>query len=309
MRKSVVVGLAFVALSGGVSGCGDRTEVDSIADTPAEEAPATQYDLPFGLDQVEGTAAVARPVVAEQPPGRTPDSAPAIGLRAAYRVTGSPQEVMTSWSEQFAELGLGDVTYLTPSMLESDGPDPWLELSTYSLGSYGNHANAELWSTTAGPLLLIEIDRSPDVVAVPVDAPDLPTLPDAPAPVPMPTTLASGGEAAFGPPGAEVDLPPGAEQVMPSVPSISGTGGEVVMLTTDDPLGTVRSLVQEAYDWNEAQPAEPGSIEGPHAGEVDGSTTAAAEFSSGAGGWGFSVLASQAPEDELASVWVRTYAD
>lgn len=31
--------------------------------------------------------------------------------------------------------------------------------------------------------------------------------------------------------------------------------------------------------------------------------------SSGAGGWGFSVLASQAPEDELASVWVRTGAD
>lgn len=305
----MVVGLAFAALSGGLAGCSSGTEVESVQDTPTDDGAPTQYALPFGLEQVEGTTAVARPVVAEQPHGRTPDSAPAIGLRAAYRVTGSPQDVMASWAEQFAELGLGDVTYLTPSMLESDGPDPWLELSTYSLGSYGNYANAELWSTAAEPLVLIEIDRSPDVVAAPVDAPDLPALPDAPAPVPMPTTLASSGDAAFGPQGAEVHLPPGAEQVMPSVPSISGTDGEVVMLTTDDPLGTVRTMVQAAYDWNEAQPAEPGSIEGPHQGEVDGSMTVAAEFSSGPGGWGFSVLASEGPDDELASVWVRTYAD
>lgn len=305
-RRRTIAALAIVVLAG----CSCGTEADSAGETPASGAAATEYPLPFGLEQVQGTVAVARPVVAEQVTAVF-DGQPvgATSLRAAYRVTGSPSEAMAAWSEQFAELGFGEIMVSTPSMHESDGPLPWLALTTYSVGTAAmSSANAELWSTTGDPLLLIEVDRSPDAVSVPVDAPELPELPKAPAPMPM--TAATQSDTVFGPQGAEVHLPSGAEQVMPSVPSVSGTYGEVVMLSTDDPLATVRALVQEAYDRNEAQlQHEPGSIDGPHEGELGGSTTVTAEFNSGSGGWGFRVLASQAPDDDLASVWIRTYAD
>lgn len=304
-RRGAIALLAFVV----VAGCGSGTIVDSAGEVPTSGAVAREFPLLFGLQQVKGTAAVARPVVAEHVPALfAGQPVQATGLRAAYWVTGSPQEVMTAWLEQFAELGFGDIEVTTPSMLESSGPVPWLRFSTYSVGADGSYANAELWSTDADPLLLIEIDRSDDTVSVPVDTPEMPELPTAPAPVPV--SLVSEGDAVFGSEGAEVHLTSGAEQVMPSVPSISGTYGEVVMLTTDDPRETVRAMVEEAYDHNEAQPEhEPGWIDGPREGELDGSMTVTAGFNSGSGGWGFAVLASKAADDEVASVWVRAYAD
>jgi hypothetical protein len=289
-----------------LTGCNSGTVVESADEASAGGAAETEYSLPFGLEQVKGTVPVARPVVAEQSP-TTYNGEPIrwTSLRAAYNVTGSPQEAMAAWSAQFAELGIGEVSVSTPSMHESDGPLPWLALSANGQQSY---ANAELWSTTDEPILLIEVDLPPDIQSVPASPPELPELPAAPAP--MPTAIARNGDTVFGPHGAEVHLPTGSEQVMPSVPSKSGTDGEVVILTTDDPMATVRALVKEAYDFNEAQPQhEPGSIDGPHEGEFEGAKTVTAGFDSGAGGWGFTVLASQGPDDERASVWVRTYAD
>lgn len=308
MRKLAVARLVFVALAGAVAACSSGTEVETDGGESTDEAVA-EYALPFGLDQVEGTVPVARPVVAEQVTALY-DGQPvnATSLRAAYRVTGSPQEVIAAWSEQFAELGIGEIAVTTPSMHESDAPLPWIELSAYSPGPAISSTEAELWATNGEPLLLIEVDLPADAVPVAVAVPELPDLPTAPAPMSM--ALASSGDEVFGPQGAEVHLPSGATQVMPSVPSLSGTDGEVVMLRTDDPLGTVEALVQEAYDFNEAQPQhERGSIDGPHESDLDGSTTVTARFNSGSGGWGFTVLASQAPDDDLASVWVRTYAD
>lgn len=305
MSRRLVTLAALAALV--LAGCSSGTNVDGAAETPARAT--AEYPLPFGLEQVEGTTAVARPAVAEQVTSLyNGQPAKATSLRAAYRVTGSPQKVVTAWSEQFADLGFGDIEITTPSMLESDGPSPWLELSAYSNGPPASYANAELWSTDAEPLLLIEIDHSPDTASRFVAAPEIPPLPAEPAPVPA--ALVSEGDAVFGPEGAEVHLPPGAEQVMPRVPSVSGTFGEVVMLTTDDPRTAVQAMVQAAYDHNEAQPQhEPGSIDGPHETVVDGSMTITAEFNSGPGGWGFSVVASHTSDDDLASVWIRTYAD
>jgi len=301
-RRRVIAALVCVVLAG----CSSGTEVDSAGEAPTSGAAATEYPLPFGLEQVQGTVAVAPPVVAEQITGTfNGEPIQVTSLRAAYQVTGSPQEVMAAWLDQFAELGLGELSVTTASMQASTAPLPWLQLSTYAPKSY---ANAELWSTTGEPILLIEVDLSPDTESVPAAPPELPELPIAPAPVPP--ALAAQGDTIFGAQGAEVHLPSEAEQVMPSVPSMSGTDGEVVMLRTDDPLATVSALVQEAYDFNEARPQhERGSIDGPHEGELDGSTTVTARFNSGSGGWGFTVLASQAPGDDVASVWVRTGAD
>ncbi len=304
-RRASFAILAIVVLAG----CGSDTMVDGAGEAPPSKPEVLVYPLPFGLQQVEGTSALARPVVAELAPRDLPGpQAQVISLRAAYRVTGSPEAVMTLWSEQFAELGIGGIRVTTPSMRESDGPDPWLELSTSSLGSYWSHGSAELWSTEEEPLLLIEVDRQSDLAPQAVEVPDMPELPLGPAPIPV--ALVSEGDALFGPQGGEIHLPPGAQQVMPSVPSISGTDGEVVMLTTDDPIATVTAIAQGAYDRNEAQvDGEPGSLDGPHVVELDGSTAVSARFSSGIGGWGFEVLASQGPGDDPASVWVRTSAD
>ena len=75
-------------------------------------------------------------------------------------------------------------------------------------------------------------------------------------------------------------------------------------------IATVTAMAQGAYDRNEAQvDGEPGSLDGPHVAELDGSTAVSARFSSGIGGWGFEALASQGPGDGPASVWVRTSAD
>lgn len=301
-RRCAISALAIVVLAG----CSSGTEVDSAGEAPTSGAAAAEYPLPFNLEQVQGTVAVASPVVAEQVSG-TLNGEPirVVSLRAAYQVTGSPQEVMAAWSAQFAELGIGEISVTTAAMQASSAPLPWLELSAYATKS---SANAELWSTTGEPILLIEVDHSSDTESVPASAPELPELPTAPAPVP--TSLASQGDTIFGAQGAEVHLPSGAKQVMPGVPSISGTDGDVVMLTTDDPLATVSALVQEAYDFNEAQPQhETGSIDGPHEGELDGSATVTSWFNSGSGGWGFTVLASQGPDDDLASVWIRSNAD
>lgn len=307
VRKPARVVVASVVLAGAVAACSSGTAVEGEGGVSTGEL-AAEYALPFGLAQVEGTVPVARPAVAEQVTSLfNGEPVNSTSLRAAYWVTGSPREVMATWSEQFAELGVAEIAVTMPPPNESTVPTPWMELSAHSSGPASSSVEAELWATSDEPLLLVEVDLAPDAVPVPVATSELPELPAAPTPISV--ALASEGDEVFGPRGAEVHLPTGATQVMPDVPSVSGTDGDVVMLRTADPLGTVQALVQEAYDFNEARPQhEPGWIDGPHEGELDGSTTVAARFSSGSGGWGFTVLASQAPED-LASVWVRTHAD
>jgi hypothetical protein len=306
-----VVALAVLASCGSPEDSAD--EPDGTQGPGA--APSSAFDLPLGLEQVDGTDAVAAPVVAEQTtllyqgePVRS------LSVRAAYWVTGDPGSVLAGWAEQLGDLGVGEVGFgQTESGQQQPGmPEyPWAEVGAHHFTMDGpgpGSARVQLWSTTAAPLLLVEVDRHLGEDPVPGAVPDVPPL--APAPPGIPAGAVPPGGVLFTEQGAAIHLPADARAVTPTVPTMAGTGGNTVVLVTEDPEATARAMVQEGFDINEAAPQhEPGTITGPEVAELDGATTVTAGFNSGSGGWTMQAVASKDPEAELGTVWVSTAAD
>lgn len=307
--RQVIAVVAFATLAA----CGSPEDGADDADVPDDQsaASASTFELALGLEQVEGTDAVAAPVVAEQTtllykgePVRS------LSVRAAYWVTGDPGPVLAGWAEQLGDLGLGEVRF-GQTEGQQQPQYPWAEVGAQHFTMDGpgpGSARVQLWSTTADPLLLVSVDRHLGQDPVPGPVADVPTL--APEPAGIPADVVQPGGVLFTEQGTAIHLPDEARAVTPTVPTMAGTGGNTVVLVTEDPEATAAAMVQEGFDINEAAPQhEPGTILGPEVAELDGATTVTAGFNSGSGGWTMGAVASKDADAELGTVWVSTGAD
>lgn len=294
-------------------GCGDPVDTGGPAPTVEEESAA--FDLPFGLLQVDGTEAASAPVVVETTTG-TYDGKPvdSTSLNVAYWVTGDPEQVLREWADQLAELDLGEVSWTTPDMHESDAPLPWVALAAYSYHPDGpgpGSASVELWNTEDEPLLLVGVGVNSDVEPtepVPTTGPNAPErIPTAPAPITA--TPAAAGGVLFSE-GADIMVPEGATAVTPTVPTQGGTGGNTVVVEAADIEAVARWIVEEGNRINEsAEQHEPGQIIGPAVGNTNGAETVTASFNSGSGGWTVNIVGSKAAGAEVGTLWIETSAD
>lgn len=311
---------ALALIAALVGGCGDpATSTGSDPTSVSSTTVAADHDLPFGLEQVDGTEAVAAPVMAETVPviydGRPVRSQ---SLRVAYRVTGDPGSVMRAWYEQFETLGIGQVSGLAGEPREGPPLRPWAEVTAWTFDPNGpgaGYAAADLWNVEGGPLLFISVDRN--IGAEAPNGSSVPSVTDGggPSPLPdpppaLPARIVGDGEVLFTEQGAAIRLPAGATAVTPTIPIEGGTGGNLVVLVTEDIVATARWIVEEGNRINEsAEQHEIGTITGPEVGELHGAQTVTAGFNSGPGGWMVDITGSKAPGAARGVLWVRTAAD
>lgn len=277
----------------------------------AEQAPQERpvpAPLPFGLEQVDGTEAIGRPMVFDHVTliwnGQPIRSR---ALRAAYRVTGDPTDVLQAWAGQLVPLELGDVL-LHSSALELEHV-PWAEIGTHAEADPDapgpGWAGVELWDTHHEPILIVSIDRhhGSDGVASeplagqgrivpPTRSPQVSVQPPGP------------GEELFSEQGEVVRVPEGARALMPMIPTTAGTGGSTSLLASGDELGVIQAMLDEAGSQDGH-----GEVVGPELQDQDGARVVIASYGVPAGGWGFHVVAVRDPGDAEAMLWVTSYAD
>lgn len=247
------------------------------------------YDLPYGITAPEGSVAVGRPAHYDTEDGSR--------LIAAYRIVADdPAAVMQAWIDQFerSELRLGEVS----AGRGGGGPhDPWL----WAGGDDGDHLDVQLWSTEGDPVLLVEVSQrdgsaTETVGGAAVDAGDEPD-----------SSLAweerTGGDTLFSEQGDTIHLPDGATAEMPTVPIFAGTGGSFSVFSAPDAEAAVKALLDEA-----GERSSYGEVSGPHRRD-DGPAVVTGDFVIMAGGWSFDVVAIQAADDDLATVYVTSAAD
>ncbi len=266
-------------------------------------APSGPFELPFGLQPVDGTTSLGRPAdrdtVLYEFAG-----APVTGRRvqAAYLVTSpDPVEVFQQWLDQLTTLPLDEIG-VGPGIL---GTAQWLT----ALGSdrfqgdrpYDAAADLQLWATADGPVLLVDIsvvadggERPQAVAADRVPPPDLQV--EGPPP--------GSGEALFTEKGTTLHVPVGARALFPTLPTPGGTGGSTSIVLAPDGEAAVRAMLAEA------QAGTTGSqVTGPTTQVQRGARVTSASFEISAGGWSFEVVAVQGSDDTSATLFVTSAAD
>jgi hypothetical protein len=81
-----------------------------------------------------------------------------------------------------------------------------------------------------------------------------------------------------------------------------GIGNSLSLVAAEDGEAAVRALLDEATVANRH-----GEATGPTVTTTDGTEVATAQFRIPAGGWGFHVVAVQAPDDPFATLYVASY--
>jgi hypothetical protein len=194
--------------------------------TEQAEGEVERHPLPLGLAQVEGTEPIGRPLVFEhvasvfdgQPVAST-------AVRAAYRVTGDPETVLRAWAEQLVPVGLGDVLlrFVEPQF----SPAAWGEIGSTTAWGPGSpppgFVDVQLWATESDPILLVSIDRHHGVEPVSSSLVD-----DGGALVSDPRQVGGAppqpGDELFREQGSVIHVPEGARALMPTIPTMRGTG-------------------------------------------------------------------------------------
>lgn len=260
--------------------------------------------MPFGLRQVDGTAAVGRPASYEDVLVQYRGE-PVRGrrLQAVYLVTQDDAVgAFRAWLDQLSVLPLDEV-----SVAAGDGRlGQWLVASgstTYRQDEpFGAFAQLQLWATGAGPVLLVDVSvRDGADPARPTTSP----LPPAPRPErEVPDARAEAGDVLFTEQGQSLHLPHGTRGLLPTLPTPGGTGGSASVLAADDGDAAVRALLEEAQERSDA-----GEVRGPTTTVEDGVRVVRAGFVIPAGGWGFQVVAVRGQDDAAATLIVTSGAD
>ena len=273
----------------------------------AEGAVEGPFELPFGLEPIDGTEPVGRPAIYDHVPF-TFDGNPveARSFEAAYRVTSDdPLGVLRAWVAQ-----LGNGLALDEASIHSAGEDhsPWME--AWASQEYrpdrpgGDYASLQLWVTGADPILLVSMSRTSD------EPPRAPTVeaddagdPPPPASVVDDTPRAE-GDVLFTEQGDEVHLPEGTRSLMPTIPTFGGTGGSTSVLAATDGEAAVQALLDEAAAYDDHA-----EVTGPETSTFEGNEVVTGNFVITAGGWSFDVVSIRAPDDPHATVYVTSAAD
>lgn len=305
VRETVLRFLVLVlALSVVASACTDDGHQARVA---SQGRTSPSYPLPLGLEPVDGTEAIGRPLVFDHV-GSVFDGEPveAEAVRAAYRVTGDPESVLRAWAEQLVPLGVGDVLLRLTEPPSS--PAPWGEIGTSPSAWEPNapppgFVDVQLWATETDPILLVSIDRHHGVERVPSsfidDGGELES-----APREVGGTLPDPGDELFTEQGSVMHLPEGARALMPSIPTSRGTGGSTSVLAAADEVAVIRRMLDEAVAQNEYHEVSPPVVE-----EQERITVTTARFVVPAGGWDFQVVAVRTPDEREAVLWVQSAAD
>jgi len=302
--------LAVSALLGIAVACTSETNdtnADSDRTATNEEDFLKVYPLPFGLEHVEGTTAIGRPAVYDSIVLEY-DGIPVEGriLKAAFRVDAKdPGAVLREWVDQINELGVGEVSIRAGGGPDSGaGPEtPWLQADFYDGEVAGNGADLQLWTTGEAPVLLVSV-----TFVEPGGTPDLSIDDDAEG-VAAPESVVDDsdrveGDVLFSEQGDAIHLPDRSRSLMPTIPTFGGTGGSTSVLSAADGAAAVQDLIDEA---DATTPA--GDVTAPMTTVLDGIDVVNASFNISAGGWGFSVVAVQGPDDPAATLHVVSYAD
>ncbi|HEX4901629.1 MAG TPA: hypothetical protein VFV42_02400 [Acidimicrobiales bacterium] len=221
-------------------------------------------------------------------------------------MTGDPDAVLRSWAQQLAPLGMGDVLLRAGEPL--DALSAWGEIGVQSGwvgGSPGpGWVDVQLWATEGEPILLVSIDRFPDVDRVESTVVDdggslePPPDPSVGARPPAP------GDELFDEGSDVIHVPEGARALMPSIPTTRGTGGSTSLLAATDERAVIQRMLDEAVAQNEYHEVSPVEVE-----EQDEVTVTKGRFVVPAGGWEFQVVAVRVLGEPDAMVWVQSAAD
>jgi hypothetical protein len=291
-----------MALITSLVACGDDSGRAALSSTGADSHGLTgePFPLPFGLVQLDGTAAIGRPVVYDHEP-YTFNNVPVRvrSLRAAYRVTADDAvDVFRRWVGQLDGLALGEVC-----VRAGTGPaEPWVQASNCDYAG-GDYADIQLWATGTEPILLVSLQRTGDDPARAPTVHDDAGNPPAPRSV-VDDTERTAGDQLFSEQGDVLHLPEGTRALMPTIPTFGGTGGSTSVLAAEDGEAAVNSLLDEAVAISDY-----GEVTDPVISEVEGMGVAYASFVITAGGWGFDVVMVTGPDDPYATVYVVSSAD
>lgn len=298
------VAMALTVLVSGAA-CGSDDGRLRSADV-VEEEPAVVHPLPFGLEQVEGTEPIARPLVFEHVPVFYDEQpVPADALRIAYRVTSDdPGAVLRRWADQLVSLELGDVRILA---MDSPSHGPWASARTYAdwdrAGPGPGYGQVELWATQADPILLVTVDRHLGVEPVASAIVEVATLPPPPT-LRVAAKPPAPGDELFVEQTNPIHLPASARALMPTIPTDGGTGGSTSLLMAADEEAVVAEMLAEAVTYSDFH-----DVQGPEVEEQDGWRVTTGSFVIPAGGWAFRVVAARGPDDAEAVLWVQSWAD
>ena len=262
-------------------------------DAPTEQRPVEELvaelpevqPLPYGLEQVEGTVAVGRPVLSEED----------VALRAVYRVTAEdPIEVFQAWLDQIARVTAFPIQ-----------PPPWTcerfaaTPARWCAVSHGGEL--ELWMTDDGPLLLVDLNAPPDEPAPgPVEVGAF--EPGAPPSEQLPWVLPTAGEPFIQEQGSVLRLPPGTVGLVPTVPRNHGAGNTYALFAASDAEAALADLARQARGFDGGP-----EVTGPERSVVDGVTYDRATFYVPAGGPLFEVTSIRAADDPVATVYVESF--
>lgn len=300
MKVVAVALLVAVALAG----CG--SDPAPVRTEQAGRGDVESHPLPFGIERVNGTEPVGRPLVFDDV-FLVYDGVPvpARALRAAYRVRGDPEDVLRAWAEQLASVGVGNVRVRTG---DSDPPEhsAWAEISAWEGSTSGpgpGWASVELWATSEDPILLVSIDRHHGIEAVASEVVDPGGSLGSPR-VRVDARPPAPGEPLFDEQGDVVHVPEGARALMPMLPTIRGTGGSISMLAATDEAAVIQRMLDEAVAQNEYH--EVGPIEVEEQGDL---IVTKGRFVVPAGGWDLQIVAVRAPGEPDAVLWVQSAAD
>lgn len=294
----VVALLAVVIVSG--ASCEASTRGATVP-----SGAQVEYSLPFGLQPVAGTSAVARPAVYDLV-GLEFEGQPVkmSTLRAAYVVNGDdPVAVFREWVNQLQTLPLADVS-VRPGSAEVG---QWLQAQAF--GDFradeppAGSADLQLWVTEDAPVLLVNISLRPGAEATGSASPPGWSAPPRPT-AEVESGTARTGDVLFTEQGADVHLPEGSRALMPTLPTAAGTGGSTSVLAADDGEAAVQAVLSEAQPLSDF-----GEVQGPTVSDRDGMQVVTASFNISAGGWGFHAVSVRGSEDENASVYITSAAD
>lgn len=308
-----------------VSGCGDP-DVAADAGNVGSSNAAVQtgveesYALPFGLEQLEGASPIGRPLVHEAVDVIYNDEPiPYVILQAAYRISDDePVEVFRRWVAELAtaELALDEVSVRPPNYPY----DPWMSASGDSAftpdAPPGDGFSIQLWATSGEPILLVgarrRVDGEPpraatvgeDAEAATPDPEPGDTLVVGPQGHVVEETERAAGDPLFTEQGDTVHVPDLTRPLMPTLPTMSGTGGSTSLLAADDAEAAVRALLAEADALSDHDVVTPPSVT-----TYQDAQIVTGGFVIPAGGWGFSVVAIRAPGDPWATLYITSSAD
>ena len=277
------------------------TTTATTAATTPEPSEATAppadpaYPLPFGLEQVEGTTPVGRPAVFHAYFYDGTELPAVTMLRAAYWVTDDdPRAAFDAWVAQLDRLAVGEV-HVTDA---TGGPGLWRNATGLAGADF---VQIDLWSTTTDPILLVYVHRSDAAPRAPAITANGGT-PEPPEPVEATPDRGEGDEL-FTEQDDVIHIPPGV-RMLATIPTQAGTGGSTSVLAAEDGEAAVAAMLDEAVSQSRFRDAV-----GPMVSERDGTRVVYASFSIPAGGWSFTAVAVEAPDDEHATVYVTSAAD